>query len=86
MRTGNVVLDMMIAMSIPLALQGLFKFWEWLRPRIEDFLFSLRQKDDYFVRSIEYEKVCSVAALDSVDLIICSILVLLGSTCNEYRC
>lgn len=59
MRTGNVVLDMMIAMSIPLALQGAFKFWEWLRPRIEDFLYSLRQKEEHFIRSIEYEKVRS---------------------------
>eukprot|EP00903_Cladosiphon_okamuranus_P014647 g13582.t1 len=59
MRTGNVVLDMMIAMSIPLALQGLFKFWEWLRPRIEEFLFSLRQQEEHFTRSIEYEKISS---------------------------
>eukprot|EP00752_Nemacystus_decipiens_P011862 g10522.t1 len=59
MRTGNVVLDMMIAMSIPLVLQALFKFWEWLRPRIEDFLFSLRPKENYFARSIEYEKITS---------------------------
>lgn len=62
MRTGNVVLDMMIAMSIPLALQGLFKFWEWLRPRIEDFLYSLRHKEEHFIRSIEYEKVGLVQA------------------------
>lgn len=57
MRTGNVVLDMMIAMSIPLVLQGLYKFWEWLRPLIEDFLFSLRARDEHFSRTIEYEKV-----------------------------
>ena len=61
MRTGNVVLDMMIAMSIPLVLQGLYKFWEWLRPLIEDFLFSLRARDEHFSRSIEYEKVSAKA-------------------------
>ncbi|CAN0083822.1 unnamed protein product, partial [Ectocarpus sp. 8 AP-2014] len=60
MRTGNVVLDMMIAMSIPLVLQGLYKFWEWLRPLIEEFLFSLRARDEHFSRTIEYEKVSNI--------------------------
>lgn len=57
MRTGNVVFDMAIAMSIPAVLQGLFKFWEWLRPRIEKFLGSLKRQEDHFFRSIDYEKV-----------------------------
>lgn len=61
MRTGNVVLDMVIAMSIPLALQALFKSWEWLRPRIEDFLYSLRRQEEHFSRTIDYEKVGCVA-------------------------
>ncbi|CAM9180173.1 unnamed protein product [Ectocarpus sp. 4 AP-2014] len=60
MRTGNVVLDMMIAMSIPLVLQGLYKFWEWLRPLIEEFLFNLRARDEHFSRTIEYEKVSNI--------------------------
>ncbi len=57
MRTGNVVLDMMIAMSIPLAVQGLFKFWEWLKPRIEEFMLSFQQQDFYYQRTIDHEKV-----------------------------
>jgi len=57
MRTGNVVLDMMIAMSIPLALQAFFKFWEWLKPRIEEFVLSFQRQDFYFVRSIDHVKV-----------------------------
>lgn len=64
MRTGNVVLDMMIAMSIPLVLQGLYKLLEWLRPLIEEFLFSLRARDEHFSRTIEYEKV-SVKATET---------------------
>ncbi|CAM9306279.1 unnamed protein product [Laminaria digitata] len=44
-------------MSIPLALQGLCKLWDWLKPRIEEFLFNLRRKEERFMRSIEYEKV-----------------------------
>ncbi|CAN0119203.1 unnamed protein product [Scytosiphon promiscuus] len=64
MRTGNVVLDMVIAMSIPLALQALFKSWEWLKPRIEDFLYSLRRKEEHFSRTIDYEKVSSRWGID----------------------
>lgn len=57
MRTGNLILDMVIAMSIPLVLQGLVKLWEWLRPIVDDFIFGLRQKEQYFFRSIDYEQV-----------------------------
>eukprot|EP00904_Undaria_pinnatifida_P012176 jgi/Undpi1/8089/HiC_scaffold_24.g10561.m1 len=57
MRTGNVVFDMAIAMSIPLLLQGVCKLWDWLKPRVEEFLLSLRRKDERFTRAIEYEKV-----------------------------
>lgn len=57
MRTGNVVLDMMIAMSIPLALQAFFKFWEWLKPRVEEFLLSFQRQEFYYERSIDHEKV-----------------------------
>lgn len=57
MRTGNLVLDMVIAMSIPLALQGIVKLWEWLRPIVDDFIFGLRRKERYFFRSIDYEQV-----------------------------
>ena len=60
MRTGNVVFDMAIAMSIPLALQGLCKLWDWLKPRIEEFLYNLRRKEERFMRSIEYEKVRAI--------------------------
>lgn len=59
MRTGNVVFDMAIAMSIPLLLQGVCKLWDWLKPRVEEFLLSLRRKDERFTRAIEYEKVSS---------------------------
>ena len=62
MRTGNVVFDMMIAMSIPLALQGLFKFLEWLRPRIEDFVLSFQRQEFYYTRSIDHEKVRRVGS------------------------
>lgn len=57
MRTGNLVLDMIIAMSIPLLMQGVIKLWEWLRPIIDDFIYSFRRKEEYFSRSIDYEKV-----------------------------
>lgn len=66
MRTGNVVFDMAIAMSIPLALQGLCKLWDWLKPRVEEFLFNLRRKEERFMRSIEYEKVSSITAYHGV--------------------
>lgn len=57
MRTGNVVLDMAIAMSIPLVLQGLKKLWDWLRPRLEDYIFNVRVQNQVFRRDIEYDKV-----------------------------
>ena len=68
MRTGNVVLDMVIAMSIPIALQWLRKQWEWLGPCVKNFLFRARQKEERYTRSIDYEKVSAfILTVDSED-------------------
>lgn len=56
-------------MSIPLVLQALFKFWEWLKPRIEDFLLSLRREEEHFFRSIDYEKVITLYAAPDLLLV-----------------
>ena len=57
MRTGNVVLDMVIAMSIPLALKWFREQWHWLGPLIVNFILRTRQTEERYTRIIEYEKV-----------------------------
>ncbi|CAN0433199.1 unnamed protein product [Ascophyllum nodosum] len=57
MRTGNIVIDMIIAVSIPLVLKGLFGLWDsWIWPIIEDLWFSSRRKKLGFSRNVNFEK------------------------------
>lgn len=59
LRTGNVVLDMIIAMSIPLVLQWLRKQWKCVGPLVNNYVFSPRDKGERYTRCIDYEKVSS---------------------------
>lgn len=61
MRTGNVLLDMIIAMSIPLVLKTLQKIWDRLWPVINSFMFNRGStRKPFFTtfhRTIHYEQV-----------------------------
>lgn len=71
MRTGNVVLDMMIAMCIPLVLKSLQKLWDRLWPVIYGFILNRgsRRKPFFstFHRTIHYEQVPLQECAKSID-------------------
>lgn len=55
LRTGNVVLDMMICMMIPVAFKLLEALFQRANPILNDLMEKLRRSDDVCLKSLDYE-------------------------------
>jgi hypothetical protein len=55
LRTGNIILDMVICMMIPLLFQGLSLIWVRYQPAIMKFIDSFKHNENVCVKVLEYE-------------------------------
>lgn len=61
MRTGNVVLDMLICMAIPVAFKILAAIWERFQPAFLAFIESLKQNNNVVLKTLDYEVATSLS-------------------------
>jgi hypothetical protein len=60
LRTGNVVVDMVICMMIPVAFKVLSAIWERFQPAFLAFIESLRTNNNVVLKTLDYEVIYSL--------------------------